>query len=84
MKITLTGAAEEFIKSLVADGGYRDADEAVTAACLFFRQWEKIPQEELPPGVQEEVLQASRGPFHSDWDAMIQRVRQATGLKAEV
>ena len=80
MNITLTGPAEGVIQRLVAKGSDRDANEAINAACLrLLEEDEDLP--ELPPGYfRERILEAADGPFHSDWDAMLARVRESAGI----
>ena len=80
MNITLTGPAEDIVQRLVADGIYRDANEAINAACLrLLEEDESLP--ELPPEYfRTKILEAANGPVHSDWDEMLARVRKSAGL----
>ncbi len=80
MNITLTGPAEEIIQLLVSKGSYRDANEAINAACLrLLEEDEDLP--ELPPEYfRAKIQEAADGPFHSDWDAMLGRVRKTAGV----
>ena len=80
MNITLSGPAEDIIHRLVAKGSYRDATEAINAACLrLLEEDEDLP--DLPIGYfQAKLKEAANGPVHSDFDAMLDRVRKSAGL----
>ena len=80
MNITLTGPAEDLIHRLVAKGSYRDANEVINVACLrLLEEDEDLP--ELPAEYfQAKIAEAANGPFHSDFDAMVDRVRKSAGL----
>ena len=80
MNITLTGPAEDIVQRLVAKGSYRDANEAINAACLrLLEEDENLP--ELPPEYfREKIMEAASGPFHSDWNEMLDRVRKSAEL----